>query len=595
MTDVLERRCRLCGAAVSAKSTFCSHCGAEVQHASAANDELADQIRALFAGEITIDREIGRGSMAAVYLGFDPHLERRVAIKVLLPDVAGDSEIADRFRREAKLVAALNHPNVIPIYGLRAGGALSAIIMQFVDGNSLDVVLRKRDGAALPLPLAGLILSQVAAGLEHAHTRGIVHRDVKPANVLLDPSGQALVSDFGIARRYGGTNATGSGVLLGSASYMSPEQCLGRRADAASDQYALGVVAFELLAGRRPFVGRTSDVLRAQINDRPPSLSALRPELSPELERFVMRMLEKDPTLRHPHLRDAERFFRRLVPDESFATTQLKQVSLRAPMEASPRATTDEPPLSSVAPRSGRTLRLVAVGAGVGLAVLAGAILLRPASRVDESPLNADSAMRRDANGVATAAASSTRKTSRIAARATAGSTSAVQQGREATRPTAAVADPGTTPPTDTGVRRDTAVVAIRSQGEPQPTIPAASAPSTPVAAATATAADARAVASEFLTWCNHRQWRDVDRLPALAGSADLRNQLIDLIRKAPDFQAGFERLASQPTMSDHTFTTDFVLDLEWREGQRQLQVTVRAELSNAAWHVAGFGVQPAD
>jgi len=116
-----------------------------------------------------------------------------------------------------------------------------------------------------------------------------------------------------------------------------------------------------------------------------------------------------------------------------------------------------------------------------------------------------------------------------------------------------------------------------------------------PTPTVTASAADARAVASEFLTWCNHRQWRDVDRLSALDGSSELRSQLIDLIRKAPDFQAGFERLASQPTVSDGTFTTDFVLDLEWRGGQRQLAVVVRAQLSNGAWHLAGFGIHTPD
>jgi hypothetical protein len=121
--------------------------------------------------------------------------------------------------------------------------------------------------------------------------------------------------------------------------------------------------------------------------------------------------------------------------------------------------------------------------------------------------------------------------------------------------------------------------------------------PPPPPPSVTATVADARAVASEFLTWCNHRQWRDVERLPALegAGSPELRNELIGLIRGARDFQAGFERLASRPVLADRTFTTDFVLDLEWRGGHRQLQVTVSAELSNGSWHLAGFGVHPPD
>ena len=350
MAEALERRCRLCGAMVAASSTFCSRCGAAAERSGGDEDEeLAAQVRALFAGEIAIDREIGRGSMGVVYAGFDVELERRVAIKVLLPDIAADPEIADRFKREAKMVAALNHPNVIPIYGLRNSATVSAIIMQFVDGNSLDVVLRERGSSPLPLPVAGLILSQVAAGLEHAHTRGVIHRDVKPANVLLDPAGQVVVSDFGIARRYGAATATASGILLGTASYMSPEQCLGRRAEAASDQYAFGVMAFELLAGRRPFIGRTSELFGAHINQLPPRLTEFRPDLSPEIESFVMRMLEKDPAARHPNLRDAERFFRRLVPDEPSATRELIHVSLRKPMQASPLSNAVvEPPTTIV-------------------------------------------------------------------------------------------------------------------------------------------------------------------------------------------------------------------------------------------------------
>ncbi|MGH7620067.1 MAG: protein kinase domain-containing protein, partial [Gemmatimonadaceae bacterium] len=394
MTDLLERKCRLCGALVPATSTFCSRCGAAAEQSGGDDDEeLANQVRTLFAGEIAIDREIGRGAMAAVYLGFDLELERRVAIKVLLPDMAGDPEINDRFKREAKMVAALNHANVIPIYGLRNSPTISAIIMQFVDGNSLDVVLRERGSSTLPLPVAGLILSQVAAGLEHAHERGVIHRDVKPANVLLDPAGHVFVSDFGIARRYDGVSATQSGVLLGTAAYMSPEQCLGRRAEAASDQYAFGVMAFEVLAGRLPFIGRSSDLLAAHINHSPPRLSELRPDLSPEIESFVMRTLAKDPAARHPNLGEAERFFRRLVRDESSATMQLMQVSLRKPMEASrPADAVIESKTVAHAedrPARGRlrSLGLLTAGAGLTAAIVAGAVILRRTPRADQETM----------------------------------------------------------------------------------------------------------------------------------------------------------------------------------------------------------------
>ncbi len=609
MTDVLERQCRLCAATVPAKSTFCSRCGAAAEKsADADDDEHTYQVRARFAGEIAIDREIGRGAMAVVYLGFDLELERRVAIKVLLPDIAGDPEMADRFKREAKMVAALNHPNVIPIYGLRNSPTISAIIMQLVDGKSLDVVLRERGSSTLPLSVAALILSQVAAGLEHAHARGVVHRDVKPANVLLDPAGHVFVSDFGIARWHGGVSGTGSGVLLGTASYMSPEQCLGRRAEAASDQYAFGVLAFEVLAGRRPFAGRMSELLSAHINDPPPSLSDFRPDLSPEVESFVMRTLEKDPAARHPNLGEAERFFRRLVGDAHAATTQLVNVSLPQPMQAARAAgevvesstrkmNTDQPPSR----RGRRSLGFALAGAAVIAVVLvAGALMLRPAPRVAEksAPSVASEVppVARAADRLRTTAPaeSSSKNVIRIPDRPgrPAGAPGVAAQLPQQTPPAATVAtEPAIKPASDTVPHADT--VRARPQGEVQSKVSVA--PPQPTPPVAPSSADARAVASEFLTWCNHRQWRDVERLSSLEGSADLRAELVRLIRSAPDFQAGFERLASRPALSDRTFTTEFVLDLEWRGGQRLLDVTVSAELSNGSWQLAGFGVRSPD
>jgi serine/threonine-protein kinase len=585
---------------VPAKSTFCSRCGAAVEKVEREDDEeLANQVRTLFAGEIAIDREIGRGAMAVVYLGFDLELERRVAIKVLLPDIAADPQIADRFKREAKLIAALNHPNVIPIYGLRNSPTISAIIMQFVDGNSLDVVLRERGSSTLPLPVAGLVLSQVAAGLEHAHARGVVHRDVKPANVLLDAAGQVYVSDFGIARRYGGVSATGSGIILGTASYMSPEQCLGRRAEAASDQYSFGVTAFEVLTGRRPFTGRSSDLLRAHINDPPRRLSEFRPDLSPEIESFVMRTLEKDPAARHANLREAERFFRRLVRDERSATTHLAQASLRKPMEASRPANSRVESTPKIVRTNERLARhrlpsTVLLTAGVGLAAVlaASALMLRESSRlrdkatpsISETPPSGGAAKQSP-----TMPESSSKKAIRIPDEHAAGPVTTAQPQQQTVPLTAATTEPAIKPAADGVVRTDTASIGAHPQSEVQSNVVV-----TPPSV-TATVADARAVASEFLTWCNHRQWQDVERLPSLEGSADLKSELVRLIRSALSFQAGFERLASRPVLSDRTFTTDFVLDLEWRGGQRQFRVTVSAELSNGSWRLAGFGVHPPD
>jgi serine/threonine-protein kinase len=420
---------------------------------------------------------------------------------------------------------------------------------------------------------------------------------VKPANVLLDPAGHVVVSDFGIARRHGATSVTGSGVLLGTASYMSPEQCLGRRAEAAADQYALGVVAFELLAGRRPFVGRSSDVIRAHLTESPPRLSELRPDVPPEIDSFVMRMLEKDPAARHSSLRAAERLFRRFVVDESATTTQLKHVSLAKPMEASRAGTAGleqvapVAPVASVGERSSRgtprTIGLVAAGVGAVALLAAGAIMLRPLPSVPPRSEHAATP------STTVPGEPSMKKTTPVADRPAVRPTRTPEPTKQAMEAQQVVGIEKTiTSVADSAVRADTSVAVIRPQGETQSkALPAAS-----VAASTAaTAADARAAASEFLTWCNHRQWQDVERLASLDSSPDLRTQLINLIRKAPDFQAGFERLASRPVSSDTAFTTDFILDLEWRGGARQFEVTIRAELSNGTWHVAGFGVRQPD
>ena len=220
-------------------------------------DDLMESVRALFGRELEIEHELGRGGMAVVYSAHDAALQRRVAVKVLLPEYAADEAMAARFLREARTVAALQHPHVVSVYGVRSNGERSAIVMQFVEGRSLDVLLAEKP--QLATPVAGLLLSQAAAGLQHAHERGIIHRDVKPANVLIDRDGRAVVSDFGIALHAGATRLTDTGMVVGTMAYMSPEQRSGGVVGPAADQYALGVMAFELFAGRLPFTGALPD------------------------------------------------------------------------------------------------------------------------------------------------------------------------------------------------------------------------------------------------------------------------------------------------------------------------------------------------
>jgi hypothetical protein len=278
-------------------------------------------------------------------------------------------------------------------------------------------------------------------------------------------------------------------------------------------------------------------------------------------------------------------------------------VSLRKPMEVSRPGgavvAKDEP-----AHRGPRAWGLVAVGVGLGVVLVAGALVLRMASRARENAEQSVSELPQQSERAADQsparpAESSTEKADRIPDRPVGRSTIAAQPQPKTVQSPTVSTEPVIKLATDSAVRAvravrtDTAIVATRPQGDLQAKVGVAPPPPTP--SVTATAADARAVASEFLTWCNHRQWQDVERLPSLEGAPELRTELIRLVRSAPDFQAGFERLASRPVLADRTFTTDFVLDLEWRGGQRQLRVTVSAELSNGSWHLAGFGVHSPD
>jgi hypothetical protein len=309
-------------------------------------------------------------------------------------------------------------------------------------------------------------------------------------------------------------------------------------------------------------------------------------------------MLEKDPAARHPNLRDAERFFRRLVPDEHSATTQLAQASLRKPIEASrPAEVVVAAPTAPATPTRGpRSWPLVAAGVGLGAVLVAAAVMLRstpPVAQKTTPPTTSETPPTSGVTARQSTTDSSAKQVGAVGERSVTAAATVVPSQQQTTQVPTAATEPTTKPAIDSGVRADTTSMPARPQGEAQPRVIAA--PPPPPPASVATVADARAVASEFLTWCNHRQWRDVERLPSLEGSAELRTELIRLIRSATDFQAGFERLASRPVVSERTFTTDFILDLEWRGGQRQLEVTVTAELTNGAWHLAGFGVHPPD
>lgn len=255
-----------------------------------------DRLRKAFEGRYEIDREVGSGGMATVYLAKDLKHERRVAIKVLRPELAAALG-PDRFPREIRIVAQLQHPHVLPLHDSGETEGFLYYVMPFVDGESLRVKL-DREGQ-LPIHDAVRILREVADALAYAHAQGVMHRDIKPDNVMI--SGRhALVMDFGVAKAVssaGGEKLTTVGVAVGTPTYMSPEQAMGQEnVDQRSDIYALGVLGYELLAGSPPFTGPTAQaVLSAHVLETPPDVTELRPAVVPGLADLVMRCLEKNP------------------------------------------------------------------------------------------------------------------------------------------------------------------------------------------------------------------------------------------------------------------------------------------------------------
>jgi serine/threonine protein kinase len=243
-------------------------------------------------GTFEVTRQIASGGMGAVYLGQDPELNRPVAIKVIREEVH-DQEVLDRFFREARAAAALRHPNVITIYASGQHEHRPYMVMEFVDGESLADVVRSRPALSIADKLS--YLEQMCAGLHFAHRAGIIHRDVKPANVMVDKDGVVRILDFGIAR-IEGSAMTQDGILIGSLNYMSPEQMLGKAIDHRSDIFSVGSVAYELLSYQQAFKGNLNDGLLQRLPYEDPSpLSDLCPGLPAGLEGVIVRALQKSP------------------------------------------------------------------------------------------------------------------------------------------------------------------------------------------------------------------------------------------------------------------------------------------------------------
>ncbi len=271
--------------------------------------ELLQKLRAATVGEYEIKGELGRGGMAAVFLAHDLQLNRRVAIKVMLPGLTYGEHMWDRFLAEARTAAQLDHPHIVYIHSVKEKDRFLYFVMKHIDGRPLDDLLSEHK--ALPIPVAQTILTEVAGALDYAHHEGVIHRDVKPANIMVDQRGSSIVMDFGIARATDARRFTQTGATIGTPAYMSPEQCHGLETSASSDQYSVGVLAYELLTGLPPFTGTPIELQIAHMQDTPVPILDRRSELSPELAAAVMRMLLKSPEERWPSLRELLPIFSR--------------------------------------------------------------------------------------------------------------------------------------------------------------------------------------------------------------------------------------------------------------------------------------------
>jgi serine/threonine-protein kinase len=318
----------------------------------------------VLAGRYELEELVGTGGMSSVYRAHDRELDRRVALKILHLRFADDDEYVERFLREARTVAGLSHPNIVTVIDRGAHEGQKFIVFEYVEGETLKGLIQ-RDGP-LPLDRALELAIQIARGLSSAHGSGLVHRDVKPQNVLLNGNGQAKVTDFGIAREIDVQHGvTQTGTVLGTSDYISPEQAQGNRVDEQSDIYSLGVVLYELLTGEVPFTGENFvAVAMRHVNDPPPNVLDRRPDTPPRVAAAVARCLAKDPRDRWPSMSELCRELEACLAEARGGQHEEGTAILPLP---------HEPVRAPVSPRTVGAARSIP---WLGLAILAGAILL---------------------------------------------------------------------------------------------------------------------------------------------------------------------------------------------------------------------------
>ncbi len=380
--------CLRCNAPLDNGARYCQVCGLSVSgEQTAPLPTLLQVLRQVTLGEYDIVREIGQGGMATVYLAHEIALDRKVAIKVMSPQFVHGVDMIERFKREARTAAGLNHPHIIPIYSVRESQQLLFFVMKYIMGRPLDAILR--DTGPLPFPMARSILADVGSALDFAHRQGVVHRDVKPGNIMIDEEGFAVITDFGIARAMEGESLTRSGTTVGTPSYLSPEACSGELVGPAADQYSLGIVGYEIITGQLPFSADSSlGMMYAQVHTAPRPSEQLRPDCPPDLRASIMRMLMKAPADRFPTMRDAAqaayggRVSGGHTPDEDNLRSHIGLLAAprpSRPMSEMRRTPSSPTPLPRVAPSvqtrtRQRRIRLTRVAGGLLLAAMGAAL-----------------------------------------------------------------------------------------------------------------------------------------------------------------------------------------------------------------------------
>jgi len=333
----------------------------------------------LIAGRYEREELVGAGGMSSVYRAYDRRLERNVALKVLHERLGADDEHVSRFRHEARAVAQLSHSNVVTVIDRGDDDGRRFIVFEYVDGENLKQLLDRT--GPLPVRRALEIAVAVADGLAYAHAHGVVHRDVKPQNILLSREGEIKVTDFGIARSLDAESGlTLTGTVLGTSSYLSPEQASGLRVTPAADIYSLGVVLYELLAGEVPFPGGNQVVVALKhVNEPPPDLLERRPDVPPRLAGAVALALQKDPERRFASMAGFAAELRACLDDVEAGDTERTMVVPPPPLRDEP-----PPPATRVARRPRRRMPLLA--AVLGVAVVAAVVVALVLSAGGGSP-----------------------------------------------------------------------------------------------------------------------------------------------------------------------------------------------------------------